>query len=139
MSYNYYRKRNYNLSKSKARAYAQAMENLGDEFESKYQDWALSTMKDSCYKMIADTVEIRISNHSANNQYHDIYNDKVLLVNIKGSKLDFPSIIDKKVPKVEKVLDKLELTNYRFINVVGDKVNAYVKGYKTKKEIYVID
>lgn len=136
MSYNHYRKRSYNLSKSKARAYAQAMDDLGNEFESKYQDWDLSTMKDSCYKMIADTVEIRISNHSANNQYHDIYDDKVLLVNIKGSKLDFPSIIDNKVPKVEKVLDGLELTNYRFINVVGDKVNAYVKGYKTKKEIF---
>lgn len=139
MGYNYYRKRNYNLSKSKARAYAQAMDDLGNEFENKYQDWGLSTMKDSCYKMIADTVEIRISNHSANNQYHDIYDDKVLLVNIKGSKLDFPSIIDNKVPKVEKVLDKLELTNYRFINVVGDKVNAYVKGYKTKKEIFELD
>lgn len=139
MGYNYYRKRNYNLSKSKARAYAQAMDDLGNEFESKYQDWALSTMKDSCYKMIADTVEIRISNHSANNQYHDIYDDKVLLVNIKGSKLDFPTIIEKKVPKVEKVLDGLELTNYRFINVVGDKVNAYIKGYKTKKEIFELD
>lgn len=139
MGYNYYRKRSYNLSKSKAKAYAQAMSNLGDEFASNYQDWELSTMKDSCYKMIADTVEIRISNHSADNQYHDIYDDKVLLVNIKGSKLDFPSIIEKKVPKVEKVLDELELTNYRFINVVGDKVNAYVKGYKTKKEIFELD
>ncbi|GET05386.1 hypothetical protein SY212_04160 [Ligilactobacillus agilis] len=139
MSYNYYRKRNYNLSKSKARAYAQSMDDLGNEFASKYQDWGLSTMKDSCYKMITDTVEIRISNHSANNQYHNIYDDKVLLVNIKGSKLDFPTIIEKKVPKVEKVLDGLELTNYRFINVVGDKVNAYIKGYKTKKEIFELD
>lgn len=139
MSYNHYRKRSYNLSKSKARAYAQSMDDLGNEFASKYQDWSLSTMKDSCYKMIADTVEIRISNHSANNQYHNIYDDKVLLVNIKSSKLDFPTIIEKKVPKVEKLLDGLELTNYRFINVVGDKVNAYIKGYKTKKEIFELD
>lgn len=86
MGYNYYRKRSYNLSKSKARAYAKSMDDLGNKFASKYQDWCLSTMKDSCYKMVADTVEIRISNHSANNQYHNIYNDKVLLVKFRETK-----------------------------------------------------
>lgn len=138
MGYNRYRKRNYNLSKSKARAYAQAMDNLEREFADNYQDWGLSAMKDSCYKMLSNTVEIRISNHSADNQYHDIYNSEILLVNIKGSKLDFTSIINEKVPKVVNFLNNLELNNYRFINIVGNNVNAYLKGYKTKKEIFVI-
>lgn len=131
MSYNYYRHRHYNISKAKARNYAQQMENLENIFEKEYPEWQLSTMKDSCY-CDYDQFEIRISNHSAEYK-HDIQNG-YLIINIKGSKLDFPKIIDNVVPKVLNQLQDIDLTKYRFINIINNRIDLYYKKFKTKKD-----
>ncbi|KRL74565.1 hypothetical protein FC54_GL001400 [Ligilactobacillus saerimneri DSM 16049] len=137
--WNAYRHRHYNLSKTKAKDYAEAMEELEKTFETDYPDWELSGRMDSCYMWLNDDIQIRISNHSADNQYHDLEGELYLLVNIKGSKLKFTEIIDKKVPKVKKALDNMDIDKYRFINVVGNNINAFYKGYKTKKDVVKID
>lgn len=131
MSYNHYRHRHYNISKSKARNYAQQMDNLERIFDEKYPKWQLSAMKDSCYRDYGN-FEIRISNHSAEYK-HDIQNG-YLIVNIKGSKLDFPKIIDNVVPKVLNDLRRVNLQKYRFINVINNRIDLYYKGFKTKKD-----
>lgn len=134
--WNSYHKRYYTISDSKARKYAQAMEELETTFQNDYPDWDLSDRKDSCYHWVSDDIQLRISNHSANNQYHNLDGDYFLLVNIKGSKLDFPKIIEERVPHVIEFLQMLDVGKYRFINIIGDKVNAFYKGYKTKKDVF---
>lgn len=131
MGYNRYRHRHYNISKMKARNYAQQMDNLESTFDKEYPEWQLSTMKDSCYRDYG-SFEVRISNHSAEHK-HDIQNG-YLIVNIKGSKLDFPKIIDNIVPRVLKDLRRVNLKNYRFINVINNRIDLYYKGFKTKKD-----
>jgi len=39
------------------------------------------------------------------------------------------------LPKIK----KLNLSKYRFINVVNNKINCYVKGLKTKKDVYLLE
>lgn len=92
-------------------------------------------MKDSCYRDYGK-FEIRISNHSAEYK-HDIM-DGYLIVNIKGSKLDFPKIIDNIVPKVLNRLKRIKLNNYRFINVINNRINLFYKGFKTKKDLIAL-
>ena len=92
-------------------------------------------MKDSCYRDYG-AFEIRISNHSAEYK-HDIQNG-YLIVNIKGSKLDFPKIIDNVVPRVLKDLQKVNLKNYSFINVINNRIDLYYKGFKTKKDLIML-
>ena len=138
MAYNRYRKRHYNISKTKSRDYAESMDDLFGAFNTQYKDWEISTMGDSCYKALTSNIDIRISNHSADNHYHDLHTECRLLINIKGSKLDFTRIIDTKVPQVLAVLNKVNLEPYRFINVVGNRVHLFYRGYKTKKDTLVI-
>ena len=72
----------------------------------------------------------------ADNQYHDLENGR-LIVNIKASKLDFvPFIESGKVAEIVEKINKLDLTKYRFINVINGNLNCYIKGFKTKKEVY---
>lgn len=132
--YNSYRKRSFNQTDNQRRAYAQQMEELQEAFEN-MQDWSISSALDSAYKSY-EKFELRLSNHSANNQYHNLENGH-LIVNIKASKLDFVKLIKSgKVDEFVKKINKLDLPRYRFINVVNGNLNCYVKGFKTKKEVY---
>ena len=89
--YNSYRRRSYNISRSKARSYAEEMESLESSFaELSKAGWSISNHLDSCYKDYGK-FELRLSNHSAAYQ-HDL-NDGYLIVNIKKSKLDFVDFI----------------------------------------------
>lgn len=129
--YNAYRKRSFSLSDTKRKEYAEKMEKLSDEI---YElGWSLSTMKDSCYKSY-DNYKVRLSNHSADNQYHDLESGE-LIVNIKASKLDFVDIIKNKLETILAEVDKLDLSDFRFINVtsLNGNIHCYYKGYKTKK------
>lgn len=132
--YNSYRKRSFNQTDNQRRAYAQQMEELQEAFDN-MQDWSISSTLDSAYKSYKN-FELRLSNHSADNQYHDLENGR-LIVNIKASKLDFvPFIESGKVAEIVEKINKLDLTKYRFINVVNGNLNCYIKGFKTKKEVY---
>lgn len=130
--YNAYRKRSYNMSDSKRREYAQSMEAMFDWFLN--SEWSLSSAQDSAYKHF-EKYQVRLSNHSADNSYHDLENGD-LIVNIKASKLKFREIIENELEAVLKKVNDLELEKYRFINVVNGKINCYLKGYKTKKEVF---
>lgn len=129
--YNSYRKRSFTMSDTKRREYAQAMEKLDEEIEK--LDWSLSSKKDSCYKWF-DNYKVRLSNHSADNKYHDL-EEGFLIVNIKASKLNFANIIQNDLEKILKVIDEQDLTQFRFINVTGTdgNINFFYKGFKTKK------
>lgn len=129
--YNSYRKRSFTMSDTKRREYAQAMEKLDEEIEE--LDWSLSSKKDSCYKWF-DNYKVRLSNHSADNKYHDL-EEGFLIVNIKASKLNFANIIKNDLEKILKVVDEQDLTQFRFINVTGidGNINFFYKGFKTKK------
>lgn len=132
--YNSYRKRSFNQTDNQRRAYAQQMEELQEAFEN-MQDWSISSALDSAYKSY-EKFELRLSNHSANNQYHNLENGH-LIVNIKASKLDFVKLIKSgKVDEFVEKINKLDLPRYRFINVVNGNLNCYIKGFKTKKEVY---
>lgn len=133
MGYNRYRKRSYNRSKNQNREYAQQMEALEIFFDG-LDEWILSSMKDSAYKSF-ENYEVRLSNHSADNKYHDLENG-TLLVNIKTSKLKFQEIIETKLDDILKVVNNLDLEKYRFINIVNGNINCYLKNYKTKKEVF---
>lgn len=132
--YNAYRKRSFNRSDKQRREYAQAMEELENAFEN-LDGWHLSNMMDSAYKNF-DNYQVRLSNHSADNKYHDLENG-YLIVNIKASKLHFVDIIENKLDKILEKVDKLELDKYRFINATNleHDIKCYLKGYKTKKEV----
>ncbi|MTB42489.1 hypothetical protein GKS22_01910 [Streptococcus uberis] len=131
--YNSYRKRSFTMSDTKRREYAQAMEKLDEEIEK--LDWSLSSKKDSCYKWF-DNYKVRLSNHSADNKYHDL-EEGFLIVNIKASKLNFANIIQNDLEKILKVIDEQDLTQFRFVNVTGidGNINFFYKGFKTKKMI----
>ena len=132
--YNAYRKRSYSRSDTQRRKYAQAMDDLEQTFEE-LEGWELSSMKDSAYKNF-DKYQVRLSNHSADNQYHDLENG-YLIVNVKASKLNFVDIIENKLDKILEKVDKLDLDKYRFINATNleHDIKCYLKGYKTKKEV----
>ena len=89
--YNSYRKRSFNRSAKQCREYAETMNELEEAFDN-LDGWYLSSMKDSAYQNY-DKYQIRLSNHSADNKYHDLENG-FLIVNIKSSKLNFINIIE---------------------------------------------
>lgn len=132
--YNSYRKRSFNRSDKQRREYAQAMEELEQTFEN-LEDWNLSSMKDSAYKDY-DKYEVRLSNHSADNQYHDLQDGK-LIINIKASKMNFVWIIENKLDAILEKVNKLDLSKYRFINATSldHDIKCYYKNYKTKKDV----
>lgn len=132
--YNPYRKRSFTRSDKQRRDYAQAMDNLEQEFE-KLDGWYLSSMKDSAYKSF-EKYEVRLSNHSADNQYHNLENGR-LIVNVKASKLNFVDIIENKLDKILEKIDSLDLDKYRFINATNMEhdIKCYYKGFKTKKDV----
>ena len=132
--YNPYIKRSFNRSDKQRREYAQAMEELEQAFEE-LDGWHLSSMMDSAYKDF-EKYQVRLSNHSADNQYHDLENG-YLIVNVKASKLNFVDIIENKLDKILEKVDKLDLDKYRFINATNleHDIKCYIKGYKTKKDV----
>lgn len=132
--YNSYRQRSYTQLDTKRREYARQMEELQQTFD-KLEDWSISSKLDSAYRYY-DRFEVRLSNHSADNQYHDLENGR-LIVNIKASKLEFVQLIEGgKVDEIVERVNALELDKYRFINVTNGNINCYIKGFKTKKEVY---
>lgn len=140
--YNGYRKRTYNLTDRQRRLYAQDMQDLENYLQS--TEFSYSSSLDSIYKNYPD-FELRLSNHSADNKYHsadnkyhDIYTSSTLLVNVRCSKLAYREYIEKKVPVILNLLKTLDLTKYRYINIINDQVNCYLKSYKTKKEKFSI-
>ena len=132
--YNTYRKRSFNRSDKQRREYAQAMDELEQAFE-KLDGWYLSSMKDSAYKDFGN-YEVRLSNHSADNQYHNLEKGK-LIVNIKASKLNFIDIIENRLDKIIEKVESLDLDKYRFINATNleHDIKCFYKGYKTKKDV----
>lgn len=132
--YNAYRKRSFNRTDNQRREYAKAMDQLEKGFEN-LDGWELSSMKDSAYKDFGKYI-VRLSNHSADNQYHDLENGK-LIVNVKASKLNFVSIIENKLDTILEKIDTIDLEKYRFINAtcMEHEIKCYLKGYKTKKDI----
>ena len=134
MAYNYYRKRHYHLSDTKKRQYSQQMRELESYFDS-LEDWSISSHLDSVYKLYP-TFELRLSNHSADNQYHNLIDAKRITVNVKCSKLDFISIIENKTESIVQFIKTLEIEKYRFINIVDSKANCYLRNYKTKKDVF---
>lgn len=133
--YNNYRKCSYNLTDRQRRLYAQDMQDLENYLQS--TEFSYSSSLDSIYKNFPD-FELRLSNHSADNQYHDIYTSSTLLVNVRCSKLAYREYIEKKVPIILNLLKTLDLTKYRYINIINGQVNCYLKSYKTKKEKFSI-
>ena len=132
--YNAYRKRSLNMSDSKRKEYAQAMDELEQAFDE-LDGWILSSKMDSAYKNF-DNYEVRLSNHSADNQYHDLENGR-LIVNVRASKLNFLSVIQSQLDEILAKVDKLPLSDYRFINVnlANKSISCFYKGYKTKKDV----
>ena len=132
--YNSYRKRSFNRSDKQRREYAQAMDELEQAFDE-LDGWLLSSKMDSAYKNF-DNYEVRLSNHSADNQYHDLENGR-LIVNVRVSKLNFLSVIEGQLDGILAKVDKLSLSDYRFINVnlANKTISCFYKGYKTKKDI----
>lgn len=136
MAYNYYRKRHYHLSDTKKRQYSQQMREIESYFDS-LEGWAISSHLDSAYKLYP-TFELRLSNHSADNQYHNLIDAIRITVNVKCSKLDFINIIENKIESIVQFIKTLEIEKYRFINIVDGKVNCYLRNYKTKKVVFEI-
>ena len=132
--YNSYRKRSFNRSDKQRLEYAQAMDELEQAFDE-LDGWLLSSKMDSAYKNF-DNYEVRLSNHSADNQYHDLENGR-LIVNVRVSKLNFLSVIEDQLDGILAKVDKLSLSDYRFINVnlANKTISCFYKGYKTKKDI----
>ena len=134
--YNAYRKRSFNRSDKQRREYTQAMEELSQAFDELSQyGWSISSHLDSAYKNY-DYYQVRLSNHSVDNQYHDIH-EGYLIVNIKASKQDFVEIIEHRLGGILAKVDSLDLSLYRFINVTnnGSRLTCYYKGFKTKKDV----
>ena len=117
--YNAYRKRSFNRSDKQRREYAQAMEELSQAFDELSQyGWSISSHLDSAYKNY-DYYQVCLSNHSVDNQYHDIH-EGYLIVNIKASKQDFVEIIEHRLGGILAKVDSLDLSLYRFINVTNN-------------------
>lgn len=134
--YNAYRKRSFNRSDTQRRDYAQAMEELSQAFDELSQyGWSISSHLDSAYKNY-DYYQVRLSNHSADNQCHDIH-EGYLIVNIKASKQGFVEIIEHRLSGILAKVNSLDLSLYRFINVTnsGSRLTCYYKGFKTKKDV----
>lgn len=134
--YNAYRKRSFNRSDTQLREYAQVMEELSQAFDDLSQyGWSISSHLDSAYKNY-DYYQVRLSNHSADNQYHDIH-EGYLIVNIKASKQDFVEIIEHRLSGILAKIDSLDLSLYRFINVTngGSRLTCFYKGFKTKRDV----
>lgn len=132
--YNPYRKRRFAQSDTQRRNYAQTMTDLETKL-MQLPDWIISSKLDSCYKQY-ENFQLRLSNHSADNYYHDLQNGQ-LLVNYKASKLDFLELIQSsKMDEIARKINKLQLDHYRFINIVYSRVNCYYKNYKTKKDVF---
>lgn len=108
---------------------------LIDYFEK--SDWQLSFKHNSCYKNF-DNFEMRISNHSAETKHHDLSDNSFLLINIESSRYAFIKVIENFVPKVLNQLEQIDLKKYRFINITRNRMNCFLKGYKTKKEVIKI-
>lgn len=121
-----------NISKTSAYRHIDALAKI---FKKKYPKWHLSIRKNSCWHDYGDFL-ITISNQSANYRFQQ---SDYLEVYINGSKLDFPKIIDNIVPKVLKRLQNIDLTKYRFINVINGRIDLYYKNFKTKKVSISID
>lgn len=121
-----------NISKTSAYRHIDVLAKI---FKKKYPEWQLSIRKNSCWHSY-ESFLVEISNSSANYRRRQDYG---LVVYINGSKLDFPNIIDNVVPKILKRLQDVDLTKYRFINVINDRIDLYYKGFKTKKVSISID
>lgn len=121
-----------NISKTSAYRHIDVLVKI---FKKKYPEWQLSIRKNSCWHSY-ESFLVEISNSSANYRRRQDYG---LVVYINGSKLDFPNIIDNVVPKILKRLQDVDLTKYRFINVINDRIDLYYKGFKTKKVSISID
>ena len=121
-----------NISKTSAYRHIDALAKI---FKKKYPEWQLSIRKNSCWHSY-ESFLVEISNSSANYRRRQDYG---LVVYINGSKLDFPNIIDNVVPKILKRLQDVDLTKYRFINVINDRIDLYYKVFKTKKVSISID
>ena len=137
--YNAHRKRSFNRSDTQRREYAQVMEELSQAFDELSHDgWSISSHLDSAYKNY-DYYQVRLSNHSADNQYHDIH-EGYLIVNVKASKQDFVEIIEHRLSGILAKVDSLDLSLYRFINVTnsGSRLTCYYKGFKTKKDVFEV-
>lgn len=135
--YNAYRKRSFNRSDTQRREYAQTMDELGRVFDELSQfGWSISSHLDSAYKNY-DYYQVRLSNYSADNQYHDIH-EGYLIVNIKASKQDFVNLIENYLSDLLSYLDTLDLSLYRFINVTnkGKRITCYYKNFKSKKDVF---
>lgn len=130
--YNAYRRRHYNLSESSRKEYVRQMEKI-EQYINSSREWSISTMLDSAYRDYGIYM-VRLSNHSADNQYHDLHSGE-LIVNIKSSKLNFINKIENEVDEILSYVDMLDLSKYRFINVVNGKLNCFYKGFKTKKDV----
>ena len=134
--HNAYRKRSFNSSDTQRREYAQTMDELSRVFDELSQfGWSISSHLDSAYKNY-DYYQVRLSNHSADNQYHDIH-EGYLIINIKASKQDFVNLIENYLDHLLSYIDTLDLSKYRFINVTnrGKRITCYYRGFKTKKDV----
>lgn len=132
--YNSYRKRSFSLSDTKRKEYAQNMNEIKEYFADN-PSWSISCHLDSAYRYY-ERFQLRLSNHSADNMYHDLKNSERLLVNVKCSKLDFVSIIENKIESIVQFIETLEIEKYRFINIIDNKANCYLRNYKTKKDVF---
>lgn len=132
--YNSYRKRSFSLSDTKRKEYAQNMNEIKEYFADN-PSWSISYHLDSAYRYY-ERFQLRLSNHSADNMYHELNNSERLLVNVKCSKLDFINTIENNVDSIVQFVNTLALDKYRFINIVGSKANCYLRNYKTKKDIF---
>ena len=121
--YNPYRKRSFSLSDTKRKEYAENM-NLIKEYFDDNPSWSISYHLDSAYRYY-EQFQLRLSNHSADNMYHDLNSSERLLVNIKCSKLEFISTIENKVITIVRFLNIFELDKKKFINIVVNNVNFY--------------
>lgn len=113
------------------------MDELSQAFDELSQfGWSISSHLDSAYKNY-DYYQVRLSNHSADNQYHDIHNG-YLIINIKASKQDFVNLIENYLSDLLSYLDTLDLSLYRFINVTnkGKRITCYYKNFKSKKDVF---
>lgn len=120
------------ISKTSAYRHIDALAKI---FKKKYPEWQLSIRKNSCWHSY-ESFLVEISNSSANYRFQQ---SDYLEVYINSSKLDFPKIIDNVVPKVLKRLQDIDLTEYRFINVINGRIDLYYKNFKTKKVSISID
>lgn len=134
-SYNKYRKRDYYLTNTQKRIYANEMKELEDFLQK--SNYNYSSTLDSCYLNLPE-YELRLSNNNPTTKYHDLNDREHLLVNVKCSKLNFPNMIKFTVPKIIKRLKELDLNSYRYIHIISETnlIHCYHHGYKTKRSTF---